>query len=104
MQKFKDLAYQRPDKEELVREFTDCIQQFSSAGSFEQAHEAFLRWHSFVDRMISMYVIAYIRNTVNMKDEFYNNEIEFFNETLPQLTPLQKQWGLMQRKYWAAVP
>ena len=30
MQKFKDLAYQRPDKEELVREFTDCIQQFWS--------------------------------------------------------------------------
>ena len=37
-----------------------------------------------------MYVIAYIRNTVNMKDEFYDGEIEFFNEALPKLTPIMK--------------
>ena len=93
MQKFKDLAYKRPDKDEVAKVLLSCIDRFVGAESFEDAKDAFLQWQKDTSKMETMYVIAYIRNTVNMKDEFYNNEIEFFNEALPQLTPIMKKWS-----------
>ena len=94
MEKFKDLKYVRPDSEETQNRLSACIDSFTGAQTFEQAHEAFLTWHKLSDEMSTMYVIAYIRNTCDMKDEFYNGEIEFFNEAIPKLTPLMKRWGV----------
>ena len=93
MKKFIDLEYKRPDKDEVAKELLRCIDKFVGAESFDQANDAFLKWHKETSEMETMYVIAYIRNTVNMKDEFYNGEIEFYNEALPQLTPIMKKWS-----------
>ena len=91
MEKFKDLPYERPDLEQLKKEMEACITAFAEASDFDTAHAAFLRRAEIVSRVETMYCIAYIRNTVNMKDEFYDGEIAFFNEALPQLTPLEQK-------------
>ena len=93
MEKFKDLKYVRPDSETVEKALTSCIAEFEKAESFEQAHKAFLNWHKISGELETMYVIAYVRNTVNMKDEFYDGEIEYFNEAIPKLTPVMKKWG-----------
>ena len=92
MQKFKDLPYERPDVNRVMQEMQNCIDKFSKAADFEQAHAAFLERTQIMSRVETMYTIAYIRNTVNMKDEFYDGEIAFFNEAIPQFTPLEQQW------------
>ena len=94
MKKFKDLQYTRPDSEEVQTKMLALIDAFQKAETFEQAHEVFLAWHRLSGEISTMYVIAYVRNTMNMKDAFYEGEIEFFNEAIPKLTPLMKQWGL----------
>ena len=90
MDKFNEIKYCRPDSEQTKAELLAIIEKFAGADSFEDAHKAFLDWHTLNSKLETMYVIAYIRNTVNMKDEFYNGEIEFFNEALPMLTPSRK--------------
>ena len=92
MQKFKDLPYERPDVNHVMQELRGCIDKFANAADFEQAHAAFLERAQVMSRVETMYTIAYIRNTVNMKDEFYDGEIAFFNEAIPQLTPVEQQW------------
>lgn len=92
MQKFKDLPYERPDVNQVMQKLQGCIEKFANAADFEQAHAAFLERAQILSRVETMYTVAYIRNTVNMKDEFYDGEIAFFNETIPQLTPVEQQW------------
>lgn len=90
MKKFSDLEYQRPDVEQMENCLFSYIERFENADCFDDAHRAFLDWNRTSNEFETMYVIAYIRNTVNMKDEFYDGEIEFFNEALPKLTPIMK--------------
>ncbi len=91
MEKFKDLKYVRPDSDTVEKKLTACIEAFENAECLDDANRAFLDWQNVSAEMKTMYVIAYIRNTVNMKDEFYNTEIEFFNEAIPKLTPIRKK-------------
>ena len=92
MQKFKDLPYERPDVNRVMQELQACIEKFAGAADFEQAHAAFSERAQIMSHVETMHTIAYIRNTVNMKDAFYDGEIAFFNETIPQLTPVEQQW------------
>ncbi|MBQ1555302.1 MAG: M3 family oligoendopeptidase [Clostridia bacterium] len=92
METFRELPYQRPDFEALTKEMQDCIDALRSAQNFEEAHEVFLRWNKRSMTLETMYSIAYIRHTVNMKDDFYDGEIAFFDESIPRLTPLMKAW------------
>lgn len=93
MQKFKDLAYERPSLEETQEKLTACIERFQAAADFPQAHEAFRTWYCTQSNVMTMYMIAYVRNTVNMADAFYDGEMAFFNEAMPQLTPVMQQWS-----------
>ncbi len=92
MEKFKDLQYKRPDPQQVQQNLLACIQRFEQAATFEEAHAAFLDKYQALSDVETMYTIAYIRNTINMKDDFYDGEIQFFNEAIPQLTPVEQQW------------
>ena len=74
MQKFKDLEYKRPDKAALVKEFKGYLKRFKEAKSFDEANEAMLAWEKVTDKVTTQAVIASIRNTMNMKDEFYDHD------------------------------
>ena len=51
MQKFKDLAYKRPDKDEVAKVLLSCIDRFVGAESFEDAKDAFLQWQKDTSKM-----------------------------------------------------
>ncbi|MBO4356473.1 MAG: M3 family oligoendopeptidase, partial [Clostridia bacterium] len=44
-----------------------------------------------MSKVETQYVIANIRNTVNMKDEFYDGEMKFFNKAMPKMIPVMKK-------------
>ncbi len=91
MEKFKDLEYRRPEKGPLVKEFKAQLKRFTEAKTFEEANKAMLDWNGLMDRVSTQAVIASIRNTMNMKDEFYDGEKKFYNSTMPKLMPLMKK-------------
>ena len=93
MEKFKDLKYERPDLKQLKKDFARYLAEFKKAGSFEEADRAFLGYQGLVETVGTQATIAHIRNTMNMKDEFYEKEIKFFNSEMPKLMLLMKKAG-----------
>ena len=93
MTKFKDLSYTRPDIPALKKEFSGSIKKLKKASTLEEADAAFTEIQGIVERVETQQSIAYIRNTVNMADEFYDKEIKFFNNEMPKLMTLIKAAG-----------
>ena len=85
MEKFKDLKYERPDLKKAKKDFAAYCKQFSAAKTFAEADNAFLGFQRIMEGVATQNTIASIRNTMNMKDEFYDAEIKFFNREMPKL-------------------
>lgn len=86
--KFSEMHYERPDFEKYRNEAESIKEDFSKADSFADADAAFLRWdrlNSHVDTMMSL---AYVRNTIDTTDEFYEKEVEYIDETSPLFAEL----------------
>ena len=88
MKKFSELAYSRPDRAALEASLRACIEHLKAANDFEQAQKAFLDWHEAVLPALTQNTIASIRNTMDMSDAFYDEEIAFYNRAIPELNPL----------------
>ena len=91
MKKFEDLHYERPDVKQLKKEANRDIAAFKKAGSYEEADAAFLRLQKLLEGASTCQTIAHIRNTMNVKDEFYGSEQKFYNRATPKLLPLIKK-------------
>ncbi len=91
MEKFKDLKYQRPDFALVRRETAECIKRFREAKSFEEADGILTKMYAVYESLMTQNTIASIRNTMNMKDEFYDGEIKFFNTAMPKMMMLIKK-------------
>ena len=90
MVKFSEIQYRRPKVVRLMRTALGYVRQFRKAGSFSAADAAFREVNRVIEEAGTMYVTASIRNTVNMKDQFYDREMKFYHRALPMLTPLIK--------------
>ena len=91
MEKFKDIEYKRPDINAVKKQFKTFIKKIKNAKSAEEADAAFLAASESQRRFTSMVTVAHIRNTMNMKDEFYEKEKKFFDVNLAKLMPLFKK-------------
>ena len=91
METFKDLKYERPDLKQFKKEIVKQLAKLKAAVSFEEADAAFLTMQHRMENLFTQNTIASIRNTMNMKDEFYDGEIRFFNRELPKQMMLLKK-------------
>ena len=83
--KFSEMKYERPDIQALValcEEVTAKIEAAESADEQIKAYEGAEAQFSHAGTMSS---IAYVRHTINTKDEFYAAEKTFFDENGPLL-------------------
>ncbi len=85
MEKFKDLKYERPDMKKARKDFNDYCGKFKKAATFEEADEAFVAFQKVMETVTTQNTIASVRNTMNMKDEFYDAEVKFFNSEMPKM-------------------
>lgn len=91
MEKFKDLKYERPDLKKIKRDFRAKLKEFENAATFAEANDAMLAWSDVMDKVGTQYSIAYVRSTMNMKDEFYEAEMKYYNSAIPRMMPLMKK-------------
>lgn len=86
--KFKDLKYQRPDFDKMVAEISSLLDKLEGAKSKEE----FFDTHRQIEEKFAEYDelsnIAYIRNTINTRDEFYDTEMNAFYDNGPRFDEL----------------
>ena len=85
MEKFRDLPYNRPDAGQLKKNLSARLGQFRNAKTPEEADEAFVGFQRAFENWQTLSTIAAIRNTMNMKDGFYDGEMKYFNRENPKL-------------------
>jgi len=83
MEKFPQLAYERPDVEAAKKALNDLIDAFLSASTYEEARDIYLQLEKTDAAFSTMYTLAYIRNTMDTSDPFYDGEMKYFNEVAP---------------------
>lgn len=84
MKKFNEIEYVRPNVDELCAKLGAIVDEFKTADSKRQI-ELVLEVDGLKRNVYTASSLAYIRYTVDTRDEFFKNEMEFFDEAEPKL-------------------
>lgn len=82
---FSDMPYKRPDHLEVMRQMDNLTERFRSAESAEEQWNILKESEDLDASIETMANLAHVRNTIDTRDEFYDREKRFWNETIPLL-------------------
>ena len=83
--KFTEMPYQRPDVAALKAAMEDAAAKIANASGVQEQIDAFEAYTAESVQWNTLQSLAYVRNTVNTKDEFYAAEREYFDTVGPEL-------------------
>ena len=86
--KFSEMPYSRPDMEALAAATTQTLEAMKAAPNAAGQIAAYDAYEKKMQTAGTMQQIAYIRHTINTKDEFYNAENDYMDEIGPKLKEL----------------
>jgi M3 family oligoendopeptidase len=93
MQKFSDVAYKRPVLGEVKAEMTKHLNDFRGAKTAGEAFAAYKRYEEYGEKVSDMGGVAYIRNSMDTTDGFYDAEKAYFDEAGPEIEELAQEFG-----------
>lgn len=83
--KFSEMPYVRPDMDKVKAELNACAEKIRTADSVETQIAAFDEASELSKDLMTTGSIAYVRNTINTADKYYDAEREFFDQAGPEL-------------------
>ena len=81
--KFSQMPYERVDMEELKKTFAQLEKELDTAASGEEQFEVHKRFYEVTDHVMTLMTIAEIRHDIDMTDEFYGKEQDYYDENAP---------------------
>lgn len=98
---FSEIPYSRPDTEALKAEIAAAAARLAAAASFEEADAIFREFEERNAVVNTAFTVAQIRHDIDTADEFYDGEVEFFDNVLPEIQECAQQWtlALLQSPY-----
>ena len=90
--KFSEMPYNRPDPEAVKADLTELTGRLKAAQSYEEARSVFLEKEEKEKAVDTMGTLAYVRHSIDTRDEFYDGEIEFWDEIGPELEEYEQAW------------
>lgn len=90
--KFSEMPYERIDAESVIAQLKDYTDTLAKAESFAEADAVFVKKDSLERHIGTLYNLAYIRHSINTNDKFYDEEMLFWNRTLPELEEYTQNW------------
>lgn len=85
--KFGSLEYKRPDFEAIGAFAEELTEKIKNAASYAELKELMAEMEQVSNDMSTDCVIASIRHTLDTKDEYYEKEDEYINNTIPTIMP-----------------
>ena len=83
--RFSTLEYKRPDLDAYRAKLKDWKAAIEHAESYEALRTLLLEMDRENCELSTQYSIANIRHTLNTRDEFYETEVAYLDDTLPTL-------------------
>ncbi len=98
--KFSEMPYSRVDMEQVKKEFAKLEQDLENAKSGPEAFAVHEQYYALMNHTTSAMTIAEIRHDIDMTDEYYNQENDFYDEMTPVLKNLTVSY---QKKLYASA-
>ena len=92
--KFSEMKYQRPDLDALKSQIASLTERLSSASDYDAAKEVFLEKDKLDRHISTLSNLANIRHTIDTRDTFYDEEMQFWNSAGPQLNEYDQKWTM----------
>ena len=92
--KFSEMPYERPNPEKMKAQMEDLTSRLRAAGDYDEAKQIFLEKETFDKHISTQDSLASIRHSIDTRDSFYDNEMNFWNETMPVLAEYDQAWTM----------
>ena len=84
---FDTIEYVRPDVDALEKGCKELTERLRNAKSYAEVREIIDASEKLSEDAETMMVVAHIRNTLNTTDKFYEDELAFLQERMPEAQP-----------------
>jgi M3 family oligoendopeptidase len=88
------MKYTRPDIEAITARYVGLTSAFSEAQTYEEAKKIFLDVDLMKRNVATLSTLAYVRHSIDTRDEFYDAEVQFWNEKGPELEEYEHSFTL----------
>lgn len=92
--KFSEMPYTRPNLEKIIEELKSVNERIINAKNPKEAESAYLESEKIAEEYSTLGSLAYVRHTINTKDEFYDKENDFFDENGPIISDILNKINL----------
>lgn len=92
MIRFSEMPYRRPDAETLKAAREEAIRKVQEARSYAEVKEAYFALQEKELEAETLFCIAYVRNTIDTSDLFYEEEVRWLQEEMARMIPLTVRW------------
>ena len=89
---FDEMPYERPDMERCAGAWKAVTEALRGARSYGEAREAYFAFQKEQEAFETLYSLAFVRNTIDTADAFYEEEVRWLQEESAKLIPLEKDY------------
>lgn len=82
---FETIEYKRPDFDALSGAYLDIAEKIKTAKCYAEVRELIDEIDKLTEEPMTMVVVAHIRNTLDTTDKFYEDEMAYLNEKMPEV-------------------
>lgn len=86
------MPYTRPDPEAVKKDLQELTERLKNAKSYEEARAVFLEKEEKEKLPDTMGTLAYVRHSIDTRDEFYDDEISFWDDFGPEIEEYEQDW------------
>ena len=79
------MKYNRPDIESVKAEYKKLTERFSGAKDYNEARNVFIEVDRLNRHVMTQSTLASVRHSIDTRDEFYDKEVQFWNEKEPEI-------------------
>lgn len=91
--KFSDMKYERPDKEELLKQLSELTDRIKNAKSGEEQFAVHKEYYKLIGHFLTASALVEVRHSIDSTDEFYEKENNFFDEFTPLMRNAQNEYN-----------